>query len=140
MANVDYTRCLICEGFINQDITGEPFMIFKNKSICSSCYIGLIPEIYNKAGSGDGGIIHLIFKSCLMSDHNKKQRRSLKSNKELFNTLLHKYKFECVHCKTKDNLTIDHIKPVAKGGTSELSNLQILCKSCNSKKGTKYDG
>ena len=42
----------------------------------------------------------------------------------------------CKHCGCSDNLTIDHIHPVAHGGTDELENLQVLCRSCNSKKGT----
>ena len=33
---------------------------------------------------------------------------------------------------------IDHIKPVAKGGTDDLENLQVLQSSANSKKGDNY--
>ena len=33
------------------------------------------------------------------------------------------------------NLTVDHIKPFSKGGTERLTNLQLLCNSCNSMKG-----
>lgn len=43
----------------------------------------------------------------------------------------------CRLCGTTDNLTIDHIRAVAIGGSNELSNLQVLCRSCNSKKHTK---
>ena len=34
-------------------------------------------------------------------------------------------------------LTIDHIIPVCKDGNNDESNLQTLCRSCNSKKGIK---
>ena len=34
------------------------------------------------------------------------------------------------------NLQVDHIRPVALGGTNDLYNLQLLCRSCNEKKGT----
>ncbi len=34
------------------------------------------------------------------------------------------------------NMQIDHIIPVHLGGTNELENLQLLCRSCNVKKGT----
>jgi len=43
----------------------------------------------------------------------------------------------CRFCQKRTRLTIDHIVPVAKGGTSEPDNLQTLCQSCNSRKGTK---
>ena len=35
------------------------------------------------------------------------------------------------------NMQVDHIIPVHLGGTNELDNLQLLCRSCNVKKGTK---
>lgn len=34
---------------------------------------------------------------------------------------------------------IDHIKPVSKGGTNELTNLQLTCVVCNSKKADHYN-
>ncbi|MEE3491250.1 MAG: HNH endonuclease [Methanobrevibacter sp.] len=43
--------------------------------------------------------------------------------------------YTCVECgaRKEDGVTlhIDHIIPVSKGGTDELSNLQTLCKACN---------
>lgn len=47
------------------------------------------------------------------------------------------YGEECLKCGTTENITIDHIKPVARGGKNRLWNLQPLCQSCNSSKGTK---
>lgn len=35
------------------------------------------------------------------------------------------------------HLTIDHIRPLADGGTNDLSNLQVLCRDCNLKKNRK---
>ncbi|EBR5151916.1 HNH endonuclease [Salmonella enterica] len=43
--------------------------------------------------------------------------------------------YRCRVCGTNEDLTIDHIQPVSKGGTSEDENLQTLCRSCNSRKG-----
>lgn len=40
----------------------------------------------------------------------------------------------CLCCGGIDKLSIDHIVPVAKNGANDLSNLQLLCKSCNSRK------
>ena len=44
---------------------------------------------------------------------------------------------KCLCCGDKNNLSIDHIIPVKKGGTNKIDNLQPLCLSCNSKKNTK---
>ena len=50
------------------------------------------------------------------------------------------YNLTCPACGKKEpviNLTIDHIKPLSKGGTNELSNIQPLCLSCNCRKNDK---
>jgi len=41
----------------------------------------------------------------------------------------------CLKCGTDENLSVDHIEPLAKGGDNSPSNLQTLCKRCNSSKG-----
>lgn len=43
----------------------------------------------------------------------------------------------CAHCGTTEKLTVDHVTPVARGGTNELENLQCLCLTCNSSKGAR---
>jgi len=44
---------------------------------------------------------------------------------------------KCLKCGSNKKLTVDHIVPINKGGENKLFNLQTLCKSCNSWKGTK---
>ena len=43
---------------------------------------------------------------------------------------------ECGATNKQTRLHVDHIKPVAKGGTNDLSNLQTLCEDCNRAKYT----
>ncbi|WP_415272122.1 HNH endonuclease [Candidatus Pelagibacter sp. Uisw_121] len=50
-------------------------------------------------------------------------------------------KYPCCDCPNQfleDELTVDHKKPWSKGGPTVLSNAQLLCRPCNSKKGNKY--
>jgi 5-methylcytosine-specific restriction endonuclease McrA len=44
---------------------------------------------------------------------------------------------KCACCGKKRNLAVDHIVPLAKGGTNWPNNLQLLCTSCNCAKGAK---
>lgn len=40
----------------------------------------------------------------------------------------------CAQCGATDELQIDHIIPVSKGGPTDEDNLQVLCGDCNRKK------
>lgn len=56
--------------------------------------------------------------------------------------LLSRQKRRCANCLCslrgigKSNVHVDHIQPIAKGGSNDKYNLQILCKSCNLSKGS----
>lgn len=72
----------------------------------------------------------------------KKHQELLKSapgkyTKEDVAQLKQKFNYKCACCGRSESdvqLTVDHIIPLARGGTNYLDNLQILCKSCNSRK------
>ena len=47
----------------------------------------------------------------------------------------------CRYCGSDEEpLHIDHIIPRKRGGTHDLDNLQVLCKSCNLRKGALNEG
>ena len=45
--------------------------------------------------------------------------------------------YSCQYCGAHENLSIDHVVPVSKGGKSEFENCLAACKDCNNKKGDK---
>jgi len=67
-------------------------------------------------------------------------RNRLLSNKQYVLTskeLNNLYKKPCYSCGTNQNLSIDHIIPLSKGGNHSIGNLMTLCRSCNASKGNK---
>ncbi len=47
----------------------------------------------------------------------------------------------CSHCGkhgTMSDMEADHVVPYSKGGKTEYSNLQILCRPCNRSKGNRF--
>lgn len=42
--------------------------------------------------------------------------------------------FACVQCGERAGLEVDHVVPIAQGGTWELNNAQTLCNICHQRK------
>lgn len=56
-----------------------------------------------------------------------------KQRKEIFD----RDGWKCVFCGDTKNLQVDHKFPFSQGGTTEMGNLQTLCKQCNKEKRDK---
>ncbi len=71
---------------------------------------------------------------------NDRPRRREPLPRSVKNLLFQQSGGRCAGCRDKfrqiGNLQVDHIKPVKLGGRNDLKNLQLLCRSCNTKKGT----
>ncbi|MHA1558841.1 MAG: HNH endonuclease [Alphaproteobacteria bacterium] len=130
-------KCIFCGESWDTDLCGYPYHEFKGKFFCTSCAEEVTRVVLDDNHYGNSiGVAYFYLQEPFV----RRKRRSLKANKELFKKLLLKYKFKCSRCgeKEEDKLTVDHIKPVSKGGKDDFVNLQILCKCCNSKKGAKW--
>jgi len=61
----------------------------------------------------------------------------IKFTKEFKEMVLEKSKKKCAGCKCclkAKKYDIDHIRPLANGGTNQIDNLQVLCKACHQDK------
>ena len=58
-----------------------------------------------------------------------------KVRRHLAPTVFERDGYRCRHCGSAKELQVDHIIPLAYGGTNESTNLQTLCKTCNNAKG-----
>ncbi|MFE6226886.1 HNH endonuclease [Streptomyces sp. NPDC057854] len=45
--------------------------------------------------------------------------------------------FACVRCGEREGLEVDHVLPIAQGGSWTLDNAQTLCKGCHREKTAK---
>ena len=79
---------------------------------------------------------------CTLSDYHSKNQRRLMT-KELREQIMIRDNYTCRICgkymPDEVGLHIDHIIPVAKGGKTVPSNLQVLCSKCNGRKSDKTD-
>lgn len=66
----------------------------------------------------------------------KRKKVAKRKNKSSLQTLLETTDC-CAICGIKTDLTLDHKIPLKLGGKNKMDNYQVLCKSCNSKKGCK---
>jgi len=72
-----------------------------------------------------------------MAEKQHKRRTKMRLNgvyKVSEKELIKLYSSPCIACGTTERVTIDHIIPIARGGTHSVGNLQSLCLKCNSSK------
>lgn len=69
--------------------------------------------------------------------HSPKLKEAWKLTDSIRRKVLSRDGCYCHVCGTTRNLHIDHIIPISRGGKTEMSNLQVLCKKCNLQKGNK---
>ena len=76
------------------------------------------------------------YKRAVPPQIKRRERATLRAKHELwFAQLTRQYGERCANCGATESLVLDHIVPIAKGGRSEVDNLQLLCATCNRVKG-----
>lgn len=113
--------CAFCRATLSIDDHFR-YLIEYGLSCCDTC-ARLISDAYSIAHSGvdlsgkDG-------RDCV-------RRISAKTRKQILSR-----DRVCISCGSNEKLEVDHIIPKSKGGPDSHDNLQVLCRKCNSEKGT----
>lgn len=90
----------------------------------TACIAWILSGGKDNPGLGNGGSVTGEIPPPELSEEVKRRVRQRDSDR-------------CLCCGTTQSLQVDHIKSQFHGGGHEENNLQILCKACNSWKGTK---
>lgn len=108
----------IYQTAINGDYRGKKSQIFNSNEI-----LGLLDRVKNK--KEDFYLDEEIWRAICRVERGKV------SNKMRF-SIYKRDRYRCRKCgRSTDNLEIDHIFPISKGGKSTYNNLQTLCHECN---------
>jgi 5-methylcytosine-specific restriction endonuclease McrA len=71
-----------------------------------------------------------------LRDRKARRTRFRKIVDKLFAAVVARDGCYCAHCgRVRGVLLLDHVLPISWDGTNDLFNLQLLCASCNGKKG-----
>lgn len=85
----------------------------------------------------DGRTYDIEYRRLVIRLHNQKRRALGTIHPRVWESIKARFGYMCPACALEEpdiKLTIDHIIPVSKGGTNDASNLQPLCRLCNSRK------
>lgn len=121
-------------GYITKDIRELERQDKLTKVIRSNYVCEQNKQAYSELFINSSGLITLLSYWETKKPKRVKKSKLSKSKKLAVKT---KDSFACVNCSSKDDLCVDHKMPESMGGDNSLSNLQTLCRSCNSSKGTK---
>jgi len=109
---------------------------------CRKCVSSLIFRLFVIKGRLESEFYEFmsgskIWKHSSSSSSYKQKRRRQLIPKGIRHEVFQLDNYKCLECGVTSNicsLEIDHIIPVSRGGTDEMSNLQTLCYTCNREK------
>lgn len=108
-------------------------------SHCSRCGQNKLPEEFAISRNMDKGL-HNVCKSCSKDYTESVGNRWAIFSPDGHESITIKYSDCCINCNSKIKLHKDHIWPIAKGGTDNQENLQVLCRKCNLSKSDSIIG
>lgn len=100
-------------------------------------YNGLAPEERRKRSREQYKRTPDTFKRAAHKRRATKMKSGGSYTAEEWKSLVGSYGGKCLRCGSTENITVDHVIPISRGGKNTIDNLQPLCRHCNAVKGTK---
>jgi len=116
----------------NQNILDEIICKGKANRIFINNDLGVLKSLLLK------GAVSFIEHNERIRNQPRRDAQAFISKKKIRIWLFKRDRWRCLCCSSSKQLTVDHIVPVNKGGNNTLSNLQTLCRSCNSRKSDSF--
>ena len=101
------------------------------------------PHIWSAGDGHGGGLVRLMQEAAETHGFYAPISTPAFTQRNVVRELIERDGHQCTYCDVNLNTildpslnpTVDHITPKSKGGTDDLSNLTLSCKSCNPSKG-----
>ncbi len=84
----------------------------------------------------------MVMRATRKDERRIKATERINWRKGLKNELMRRQSNTCVYCGARRiarSMDIDHITPIVRGGSNDDSNLQVICRPCNQRKGPMND-
>ena len=120
----------------------------KTRKVMNDWEQKFMPKLKKIHGTHSKSVFHrLMKKSSTLKATLKRRSKEYEvecniSLKEIREEMFRAYGKSCKYCKSPvviNNMVCDHVIPISLGGTSSLTNLQIICNRCNRRKGPLTD-
>lgn len=73
---------------------------------------------------------------CIIQNQPRRDACAFTAKKSVRDAVFALHGTSCLACGATEDICLDHVIPVFNGGENSIDNLQPLCRSCNTKKGT----
>lgn len=144
VAGLEYANRNLTDGFIPKATAGRLVSFYDIPGINVTVNPYDVVQLLLVAGlwdAADGGFqIHdrELFELRWSGQGERPARQEWNAIRERLSPIvMQRFDYRCQHCGASNNLAVDHIIPIARGGTNDIENLQVLCQPCNSRKGAR---
>ena len=110
---------------------------FDSNSLARDC-----DELLKSRGIRDAHTPQYFGREYVLGEASRHEQYKLHDKKRNKYLLYYSQRGVCEGCSRKfafDDMTRDHMRPIASGGGDEFDNLQLMCGPCNEEKGDSWD-